>query len=898
MSLTLQHYLDFLNTVLYLGKEYEDFGCSPRSIQCYVSKVDEKSKNIWLKPIKTAALDNELEGLCQSFLESNCEKENLDDYSVGNIGLCVTTDGDLIGRGRIVGINRKGLPVIQCIDTGIIYGSLDKSCIYKLHPSMTKDNFAFPLCFVAKSLPAAYLNKYRMLGATDIHVGDFVNVNIINVSGTIVHAIFSLCNKIITSVKYNYIGLDAFGDGNIQWSRFCDSNKYQVGYKDNCQIMECHKITDANTDGYVVGIPDEETIYVRSVSLSIAYCCFLDALTSSYSVEEFNKLLYVHKVVPDDIMKTFVFFDSVTMKFYRVELTGVSSEKFSCYCIDQPSLLFLDIDNKPDILWRLSTTFALPRFYCEVKLGDLKSRTTLMGNNKVSLRRITTLKNLFKENNLVTVERRTNKKFLTVRHEGLDVVERYKNIMLDTYHDKMDATTNTSGVFKEPSLRKKGAFASSMNESFKGKGKVLGQSLKAQCSMKITSYNSKKTEDLNKDGIFEFGSFKPKGSYVNDSTENSVSNYIDDEHADELCEYVDWNFGCKNSRASKESLDLILTESLKKLSLGYNDKTYEKDELPSAVYERDWARPSSNLSNSTTTSGENTRNCRAVRFKDVSFNDSSDANNKASCSKDPRKKSPDVSDCDSGLSYSGISSTENINHLDGNSQNNYLKKKLKCTERYAVVNICSVDDIRIFDLESLNMYLSIHDTLMGLDDNQLERIEFGKTMPDTMYILEYKNERYRVFVKDNYMNEDDDSDSDQSHYSESCNKAGKNSENMDVIFVEYDTKQQFTFNCDNCLKIYKCPDEIRNLKSVPSEVVSLAGEHRNNSKIRNYIHTPEATEYLRSLLPPFEFKTNANIKFSSDTIAGKKTISIRNSQGRSLSPLFSAFCHELAECKK
>lgn len=77
--LTLQSHLGFLNNVLLLGKEYEDFGCSPKSIQCYVSRVDEKSGNIWLKPIKTIGLKNELDKLCQSFLKDIDNKELLDD---------------------------------------------------------------------------------------------------------------------------------------------------------------------------------------------------------------------------------------------------------------------------------------------------------------------------------------------------------------------------------------------------------------------------------------------------------------------------------------------------------------------------------------------------------------------------------------------------------------------------------------------------------------------------------------------------------------------------------------------------------------------------------------------------------------------------------------------------
>lgn len=179
--------------------------------------------------------------------------------------------------------------------------------------------------------------------------------------------------------------------------------------------------------------------------------------------------------------------------------------------------------------------------------------------------------------------------------------------------------------------------------------------------------------------------------------------------------------------------------------------------------------------------------------------------------------------------------------------------------------------------------------------NQLEKVELDKLMPDTMYILKYKNERYRVYVKDNYMNEGDDSDSDQSYTSSNNHEYTKNA---DIIFVDQDTKRKFTFKSNDDVEIYKSPNEIKKFPLVPSEVVCLAGEHRNDLKLRDYICTPQATEYLRQLLPPFELKANANIKFSSTDIAGKKTISIRNLQGKSLSPLFSAFCQKLAANKK
>uniref|UniRef100_A0A0K0F944 Tudor domain-containing protein n=1 Tax=Strongyloides venezuelensis TaxID=75913 RepID=A0A0K0F944_STRVS len=893
-SLSLHSHLGFLNTALSLGREYEEFGCSPKNIQCFVSRVNEKTGNIWLKPIKTNALDKELGKLCQLFLMNIDKKEHLNKCDIGSVGLCVTKSGDLIGRVRIVGKDRKKRPTLQCIDTGVIYGSLDESCIYKLDDNMMTGNFEFPLCFVARSLPSSYLTKYRMLGATDIHVGDFLNVNIINITGTIVHALFSSCTKMITSVKYDYIGLDAFRKRSTEWSQFCDNNKYHVKYKDDCHVSECHEINDANTDGYVVGVHDEETIYVRPVSLSIAYSYFLDSLTGSYSVGEFNKLLSVERVVSDDIGKTFVFFDSITTRFYRVEITAVGSKKFSCYCIDQPSLLFLNIDNDFEVLWRLTSTFSLPRFYCKVKLGDFKNRNSIMSNKDTSSRRISVLKNLFKGNNLVTVERRVNRKFLTVRHEELDLVENYKDIMFNTYRDEMGVVTSNSGIFKEPSLRKKGTFASSMNASFKGKGEILGQSLKMQCSMKIPPLSPSKTSKITDDDIFAFGSFKTKKRSVEDSSDNVTTDFVNDELADELCERVNWDLDFGVSQSERKKIDQTIDEFLK-LNIQYAGKMHDEKESSLVLRYQNLGRPDSSLSNSTTTSKESTRSSRAVRFKDISFKDSLD---NESGNNDTEEKLPDVSDCDSGVSNDATSSTENVNYSDKSAQSSYIKKKLKFTKRCAVVKINNVNDIRIFDDVSLGAYLNNRNALLRLDKSQLKKVSFDKTMPDTKYILECKNERYRVFTKYNYMDESGDSDSDQSSTSSNCQMSKKESNIMDTVFIECDTKRQFTFNSTTNVNIYECPDEIKNLPILQSEIVSLAGEHNFNLEIRDYLCVPKATEFLRSLLPPFKLKSNANIKFTTNGVGGKRAVIIRNDQGKSISPLFLSFCQKLAEGKE
>uniref|UniRef100_A0A0N5A2L3 Tudor domain-containing protein n=1 Tax=Parastrongyloides trichosuri TaxID=131310 RepID=A0A0N5A2L3_PARTI len=825
-SLSLQSHIDFLNKALNLGKEYEDFGCSPTTIQCVVTNVDREQNEVWLKPIKTNNLDKMLLKLSRRFVDNLHNKKKLTNWNIGDLGFCITLENDIIGRCKIIGFNDKKLPIVQNIDNGKIYGRLESSCIYKLDPEMIKDKLAFPLCFVAKSLPNIYLQKYRMIGVTDTEIGDFLDVSIINVTGKFVHALFSSCTKMITSIKYNYIGIDAFGKKYETWINFCDSNKYEVKYTVGKEdVRFTHELSDANTDGFVVGVPDEETIYVRPVSLSIPYCHFIENLTTSYCITDFSYRLSVSRVMQEDVDKVFVFYDSITRKCYRVAITCVKSDRFSCYCIDQPTLVFENIENNADALWFLTDVYNIPKFYCEIKIGDFKG-TKKISNPEVTKNRLLVLKRFFESNNLVTIEKRHEYSFPRVSHEGDNLVQRYKEIMANKYGDVIEQSIPKNFNKMDSGFKKSGIFNASLNASFQGSGMLLGKSLKAQCSMKINSSTNNSTSI---DSVIKLSENSlPFGSIITKRNEesnicNEILNYIDEEQADEIVDQVNWDYN-----ASENDIILQQNPSLNKGCLKY----YDEDEKQSNVSEVESnSRSESSLSYNTVESKESFKICRAVRFKDVSNVEDGDDRGKLSEGEITNKKGVYETYYDSGLS-SLAPSSENICELTSFKINKRgIKKKLRNFEPWAVA---TMDEI--------------------LKDSVL---------PDTPYIIKISNNAYKVVMKNDFTYISDESDSNISSDTIGDETFTDSNEDRNIAFVEEGTYRSFSIKEFPEMKIYKCPNNLKVFSNIETKKVILGGDHENNLELREYLSKPKVTTILKSILPEFNGELNIYVKKSS-----------------------------------
>ncbi|CEF64100.1 Hypothetical protein SRAE_1000235600 [Strongyloides ratti] len=150
-------------------------------------------------------------------------------------------------------------------------------------------------------------------------------------------------------------------------------------------------------------------------------------------------------------------------------------------------------------------------------MGSFQDSNIFLHFKMVSGSKANELKEILKSNNIVQVIKDSCKKFNLVKHEGKDLIEKYKVKI----NENLDENINTSFIDKPKDFKNFnfGEFGKSLNASFCKNGNILGKSLKDECLRKSKS-NVYNTCDTEKE--IDFDSFGMV-NYTRDS--NDVSNY-------------------------------------------------------------------------------------------------------------------------------------------------------------------------------------------------------------------------------------------------------------------------------------------------------------------------------------------------------------------------------------
>uniref|UniRef100_A0A0K0FMG1 Tudor domain-containing protein n=1 Tax=Strongyloides venezuelensis TaxID=75913 RepID=A0A0K0FMG1_STRVS len=529
-DLQLKSQIDFLNDFFNFGKEFEELGCSPTIISCHVSFVNYNTRQVWLQPIETHYLEKKLSKLLIEWKKKIKNFKSIEENEIKDkkIYIYSTMDGKL-GRCYVTKRNDER-HLIQCIDNGKTETLTNDTKIYEINNDMITGDLCYPLCFVVDYIPNAYCQKYGIPEISNIRAGSFIHTVIINVANNVLNAFIFNGYRILYSIKNEFFKMYELGGKLKILDQICIGKRsFSVP---NWRFDKPHRISDEYTDGFVLGVPDHEHIYVRSIDLSIAYLFFVECLNKYYNDKRNREKLSVNKINSSNFHDLFVLYDSETIKFYRVAIINFNSNFLNCYCIDQPTLVFKNIRNEPDFLWKLKDFFMLPKFISLVKLGNFKTYGK-SNNTELNERRSKVLKSLFKNNNQIQIINNCCEEFLTVEHEGSNIVTKYKNKLVYLHGDNIDLAAcllNDQKILKRSNF---GEFEKSLNASFCKKENVLGKSLKDLCIG--TSKNHTSCVEITEGKVFgdSFGMYNPK-----DSTLLPMDDYFDEEEEGYVDEFV------------------------------------------------------------------------------------------------------------------------------------------------------------------------------------------------------------------------------------------------------------------------------------------------------------------------------------------------------------------------
>uniref|UniRef100_A0A0N5BNI3 Tudor domain-containing protein n=1 Tax=Strongyloides papillosus TaxID=174720 RepID=A0A0N5BNI3_STREA len=526
----LKSQIDFLNDFFNFGKEFEELGCSPTIISCHVSFVNYNTRQVWLQPIEAHYLEKKLSKLLIEWKKKIKNFKSIEENEIidKKIYIYSTVDGKL-GRCYVVKRNEER-PSIQCIDVGKTETLTNDTKIYEINNDMISGELCYPLCFVVDYIPNAYCQRYGIPEISDIKAGSFIHAVIINVADDVFSAFIFNGYRMLYSIKNEFFKMYELGGKLKVLDQICKGKRSFSA--PHWGFDKAHRITDEYTDGFVIGVPDHEHIYVRSIDLTIAYLFFVEFLNKYYNDKRNRGKLSVNKINPSNSHDLFVLYDSETTKFYRVSIISFNSQFVNCYCIDQPTLVFKNIRNEPDFLWKLKDFFMLPKFVSLVKLGNFKTYGK-SNNTEINERRSRVLKLLFKNNNQVQIINNCCEEFLTVEHEGSNIVTKFKNKLVDLHGDNIDLAAcllSDQKILKRPSF---GEFGKSLNASFCKKGNVLGKSLRDLCIEMPKNRTSCVESTEAKIPVDSFGMYNPK-----DSTLLPIDDYFDEEEEGSIDEFV------------------------------------------------------------------------------------------------------------------------------------------------------------------------------------------------------------------------------------------------------------------------------------------------------------------------------------------------------------------------
>uniref|UniRef100_A0AAF5CYI6 Peptidase_M13 domain-containing protein n=1 Tax=Strongyloides stercoralis TaxID=6248 RepID=A0AAF5CYI6_STRER len=513
------------NKFFNFGKEYEELGCSPSIISGIVSNISYETKKIWLKPIETNYLDKKLSKLLDEW--KNKKVEPLKECDIVDKKTYIYWKiNDELGRCYVIRRINK-VPLIHYIDTGKVEEMSEEIRIYKIDNNMISGNLAYPLCFVLEYLPSIYCEKYDIPEISCIKINDFVDTIIINCLENCVYGFVTFNKNMLTLIENNFIKNNEIGKKLGRVKQFCERNI--ISNISGWGVDKCYEIIEEYVDGFVIGVPDNEHIYVRSFNLSIGYLLFFQFLNDYYRKEENRKNLSVNKIDSLNVNDIFVFYDSSTDKFYRISIINFNSKKINCYCIDQPTLVFQNVNNKPDIIWRLADSFRLPKFLTLVKIGNFNEYKKCFFAIESYKQQANELKLLFINNNIIQVIKDSCKEFVIIKHEGRNLIEKYKNSIKKLCVENFDIKTSfINNKSKKLKNTKYGEFGKSLNASFSKKGTVFGKSLRDEC-LKISKNNINNIMDteneINKDsfGMFQYDKYfsDELNYYINEFIESN-----------------------------------------------------------------------------------------------------------------------------------------------------------------------------------------------------------------------------------------------------------------------------------------------------------------------------------------------------------------------------------------
>uniref|UniRef100_A0A0N4Z0K6 N-acetylgalactosaminide beta-1,3-galactosyltransferase n=1 Tax=Parastrongyloides trichosuri TaxID=131310 RepID=A0A0N4Z0K6_PARTI len=678
-------HVDFLNKYFFLGKEFEELGCTPKKIQCVITSKDDENEFIWLKPVNKTFIENELNRKIRQYCSDKVE--TLRNSNVGDMGLYKNSE-NIFKRCCVVGKNDNGMYLIELIDSGIVLQLTEQENIYKIKEDLCSGKFSFPLCFRAQCLQDIQSKDFKMIGISDVNVGSFVTAIIVNVTGSLIHVALSSKECLLTLINFRDIGTLAFGHESGIWRRFLNTSKLRTDYLKPFDNELFHTIFSNQTYGYVVGVLDEMTIYFRSSMLTIAYHFFMEQLTESYSQVAFRKTLFVFRINEKDLKNVFVFFDSVTFQFYRVSILRIHGREFDCYCIDQPTLVFTNISNVSNTVWKLADLFKLPRFCSKIKIGNFK-RPGCITDLETSKRRTLVLREMFVNNNIVEVIKKDDEEYPIIRQNKCDIVKIFREKLIVTYKDdinpELPKTYNSCN-----SLRKDGCFMASLNASFKGRGKVLGKSLKEQCAS-LKYQNNCNIENVH-NGEFSFGLFKPPSNY-NDISSGTLS--WDD--------FASYNL-CKKG-LSKD----INNENINKPSNASTFCNSPREELSKTLI-------------------KNCIECKSVPSTVILIKSENE----------DKKFTLYVDDNDMFL----IKTPIDIDQFDDSKD--FLNITLYEMNLYAIVNVESVQKIYIFDSEAIAEYNKNYRIIENV--NNLTEVNYNEIVINKCYLIDTHERRYQALI--------------------------------------------------------------------------------------------------------------------------------------------------------
>ncbi|CEF64099.1 Hypothetical protein SRAE_1000235500 [Strongyloides ratti] len=305
--------IKFLNNILNFGKEYEELGCSPSTIPGIICNINYETRKIWLRPSETNYLNKKLSKLLNKWKVKNIKP--LKEYEIDNKNIYIYWKiNDEIGRCFIIKrINKQ--PLIHYIDNGKIEEMSNEIKIFKIDNDMICGDLAYPLCFVLEYLPSVYCEKYDIPKISNFEIEDFIHVFIINCPGDYVYGFGTSSKNTLSLIENNFIKNYEIGKKLGKVKYLCKGNDTYVSSKST--IFQFYEIIEEYADCFVIGVPDEKHIYVRSINLSIGYLFFFQYLNKFYRKEKSRKELNVNKIDIKNYREIYVFYDSSTDNFYR-----------------------------------------------------------------------------------------------------------------------------------------------------------------------------------------------------------------------------------------------------------------------------------------------------------------------------------------------------------------------------------------------------------------------------------------------------------------------------------------------------------------------------------------------------------------------------------------------------